>query len=341
MANSSDCTSADCSQIYLTRPPVLVGNIILLVFFAVPLPVALALGIKYKSSGFTTAIVAGLALEIVGYVGRLLLHNDSNSETGFALFLAGTTLGPTCICGAIFLTMPRIVAVYGDEYRSWRPTWYLFLLSTFTAVSLVLELAGSALSAVQDSSTTVDVGSRVLIVGVAIQLIALIIFVLHATFFAVALRTRQHDVDTALTSLYNSRQFKAFLTVFTGATILVVLRTAYRIVLITEWLENFITQSETVFLILDGAVMLIATVLLLVCFPPRALGEAWSKRAVGRLSRQPPRPVRDPALYQFPLSHLNPTNQMGTQSSASAQPARRNPYSAPPQRDMVDPDDLW
>lgn len=96
--------------------------------------------------GFAIPLAGGLALEVVGYIGRFLLRSDLSSRIDFAVFLVGTTLGPTCICGAMFLTVPRIVAVYGDEYRSWRPLWYLLILSLLTVVSLGLELAGSIVS---------------------------------------------------------------------------------------------------------------------------------------------------------------------------------------------------
>jgi hypothetical protein len=155
MDSSSNCTSADCSRDFLTRPPVLAGNVVLLALFALLIPTALAMGIKYRSSGFATAIATGLVLEAVGYIGRLLLHKNPNSRTDFVLFLVGTTLGPTCICGAMFSVIPRIIAVYGEGYRTWRPARYLLLFSALVTVSFVLELAGSVVSMVRDKPTLV------------------------------------------------------------------------------------------------------------------------------------------------------------------------------------------
>lgn len=135
---------------FLYQPPSLAGNAVLLALFAILIPIALLLGIRYRSLGFAIPLAGGLALEVVGYIGRLLLRSDLSSRTDFAVFLVGTTLGPTCICGAMFLIVPRVVAVYGDEYRSWRPVWYLLLLCLLTVVSLVLELAGAVVSTAED-----------------------------------------------------------------------------------------------------------------------------------------------------------------------------------------------
>lgn len=156
MANSADCTSSHCSQVFLTYGPSLAGGAIFLSLFAVLIPVTLALGIRYKSSIFATTIATGLALEVVGYIGRVLLHNSPTDRTSFILFLLGTVMGPTLISGAMFLVMPRIVAIYGEEYRSWRPVWYLFLFYAFTVVSLVLELAGGIVSTIQDDPKQVS-----------------------------------------------------------------------------------------------------------------------------------------------------------------------------------------
>ncbi|KAI8624853.1 hypothetical protein F5Y19DRAFT_284533 [Xylariaceae sp. FL1651] len=341
MVSSTTCAFADCSRIFLTHPPILAGNAILLAFFAILIPIALAQGIKYKSSGFATAVTTGLALEVVGYIGRLLLHGNPNSRNDFIVFLVGTTLGPTCISGAMFLVMPRIVAVYGEEYHSWRSAWYLFLFSALVAVSLTLELVGSLLSTVQDKPRVVDTGIRVLVVGLAIQLVAHIIFVLHAVFFAFALRTRQHGLDPKFAPVYNGSLFRIFLTVFTIATTLIVLRTAYRIVEIAEGFQSSIAQAEELFLVLDGAAMLVAAILLLAYFPARALGQSWSQTSARKLSQIPPRPVR-PASAQLPTTDPSPTyNRMSMKSVISNKSSRKASHPPAPPRHMVDSEALW
>ncbi|KAF2967650.1 hypothetical protein GQX73_g5933 [Xylaria multiplex] len=226
MGSSITCISADCSRAFLFQPPTLAGNAVLLAFFAALIPIALLLGAKYKSPGFSTAIATGLALETVGYVGRLLLRNNNDSRHCFAAFLIGTTLGPTCICGAMFSIAPRIVAIYGEEYRSWRPVWYLLLVSVLTMVSFVFELVGSLVSTIQSAPATVrkplhvypsyqlvtsikvETGVQLLAVGLGVQLIALTIFVFHATLFAITLRTRQHNLDPRFAPVYNSFLFR-------------------------------------------------------------------------------------------------------------------------------------
>lgn len=156
MASWGDCTSSHCPRVFLTYEPSLAGNAVFLALFAALIPVALGLGIKYRSSIFATTVATGLALEVVGYIGRVLLYSSPTDRNGFIIFLIGTVMGPTFICAAVFLVIPQVVAVYGEDLRSWRPIWYHILLLAFTAASLVLELAGGLVSTIQDKSAKVS-----------------------------------------------------------------------------------------------------------------------------------------------------------------------------------------
>ncbi|KAI0386732.1 RTA1 like protein-domain-containing protein [Hypomontagnella monticulosa] len=338
MANSAYCTSSHCSRIFLTYQPSLAGGAVFLSLFAVLIPITLALGVKYRCSVFATVIATGLALEVVGYIGRVLLHNSPTDRTSFILFLLGTLLGSTLIGGAMFIVMPQIVTVYGEEFRSWRPVWYLFLFYAFTAVSLVLQLAGGIVSTVQDEPEQVNTGIRVLVVGLAIQLVSLVLFIGHAMLFAIALRTRRHRLDIKFASIYNSMSYKAFLFAFSFATVLLLIRTAFRIVVIAEGYGSSVAQSETLLLVFDGMMVLLSTLILLAFFPGRVLGASWSETSTQRLPKTQLQPIRATS-YELPSTRSSPTyNQMSFKSPTM----HHSHYPAPaPRSGLVDSEALW
>ncbi|KAI0881831.1 RTA1-domain-containing protein [Annulohypoxylon maeteangense] len=343
MASSAGCASSYCSRIFLTYEPSLAGNAIFLAVFAVLIPVTFALGIKYKSSIFAATLNTGLALEVVGYIGRVLLHSSPNDRSYFILFLIGTVIGPTFICAAMFLVMPQIVTVYGDEFRSWRPGWYSYLFYALSTVSVVLELVGGILSTIRDDSGDIDTGVPILIAGLAIQLFALAIFIFHAILFAIAVRTRHHALDIKFAGIYNSGSFKIFLLAFSLATLLLVVRTAYRLVVVAEGYGSSIAQSEILFLVLDGLMVLLASLLLLVFFPGRVLPDSQPQTMTRRISKTPLRPIR-PAPYESPSTHHSPTyNPSSVRSSQHNYSPRKMQYPVqpPPQGGMVDSDALW
>jgi hypothetical protein len=56
--------------------PNLGGNIVYLVAFFVLLGLQMFFGIKHKTWTFMSSMICGILLEIIGYIGRVLLHNN-------------------------------------------------------------------------------------------------------------------------------------------------------------------------------------------------------------------------------------------------------------------------
>ena len=72
------CTVQICPLTYaqLNYVPTFAGNLAYLIIFAVLLAAQLLLGVRYRTWGFLVGMVCGLLLEIIGYAGRVLLHDD-------------------------------------------------------------------------------------------------------------------------------------------------------------------------------------------------------------------------------------------------------------------------
>lgn len=152
MASSGDCSGDSCSYGFLQYEPSLAGSATLLALFALLLPLALFLGVRYQSLVFSTTIVTGLFLEIVGYISRVLVtRNDNGYKVDLILAQLGTVLAPAFVSLAIFRLLPPIVAAYGDQYRAWRPNWHNIVFYAFTTICVILQVVGSVLS-------TADVG---------------------------------------------------------------------------------------------------------------------------------------------------------------------------------------
>ncbi|RYO79279.1 hypothetical protein DL766_002090 [Monosporascus sp. MC13-8B] len=340
MASAEDYPLEDYSRFFPTYTPSLGGNVALLALFAVLIPIALVMGIRYNSIVFSAALATGLALEAMGYIGRILLRNGPSSRSSFALFFLGTVMGPNFISGAIFHVMPRIIAVYGPEFRAWRPSWYLPVFYGLTAVSLLLEIAGGVVSTTKLISNAIDTGVRVLAVGLAIYLIALTIFAAHAILFAIALRTRHHILDTTYASVYSSRLFRAFLTGYSAATSLILLRTAFRIVVVAERFQSSVAQAEVVFLIFDGAVVFLAGAILLILFPGRVFGRSWWEVLAHHPLSKPERPPRPEPVQLLPAQRSPGLNRASITSS-NPEYSPRKAYGPPRPRNMVDSEALW
>lgn len=81
------CTYQTCPDacLQINYEPNLGVNSFFLAFFAVLLVAQGGLGYYYRTWGFTIGMACGLILEIAGYVGRILLHNNPFNFTSFLM----------------------------------------------------------------------------------------------------------------------------------------------------------------------------------------------------------------------------------------------------------------
>ena len=69
--------------------PTLAGNSLFLGLFGLALILQVFLGIRFKTWGFLLGMVLGLLLEILGYLGRVELHNNPFSADWFKMYAPG------------------------------------------------------------------------------------------------------------------------------------------------------------------------------------------------------------------------------------------------------------
>lgn len=81
------CTPQTCSLDYafLQYYPTFAGNLVYLIIFAVMLLPQVGLSIRHKTWGFLVGFFGGIALEILGYIGRLMLHHNPFDFNSFIL----------------------------------------------------------------------------------------------------------------------------------------------------------------------------------------------------------------------------------------------------------------
>ncbi|KAH6652669.1 RTA1 like protein-domain-containing protein [Truncatella angustata] len=349
MASSGDCDRNSCSYGFLQYEPSLAGNVVLLAFFAILIPIALFLGFRYQSLIFAVTITTGLSLEIIGYVGRLLARSNKNNKADFILFQLGTLLAPIFISLAVFRLMPPIVAAYGDRYRAWRPAWHNIVFYAFSAVCIVLQTIGSVLSMLADTKTSNDIGIRLLVAGLAIHISSLFIFTILGVRFALAVRQRKGGWDRDSIMVYKTPRFKSFIIGLSIAAILLIARTAYRMIAVAEGLASTLAQDEVLFLVLDGALMLVTIALLLALFPGRVLGASQPDNAA-YAQRTSQKSINRPAPIQLERNFLGQNrNRVSLKSSAANTPKTSPKYSPrksnipppPARRNMVDSEQLW
>lgn len=236
MASSSagDCTSSTCpvDNGFLSEPPSQAGAAILLAAFSVLIPINLWIGARCKTTTYSLILVTGLLVEVMGYVGRLLLRGNLASKTYYILFLLGTVMGPTFITAAVFTILPHVLAVYGGDVSiAPKPVWLTYMFLFFDVFTIFFQALGSAFvaegydstqvshdrappsqrSSGTDRCSQIQQGLNVLVAGLAIQLGSILIF--FGAYFCFLYRIAQNRefLDPRFSDIYLSARFKSTL----------------------------------------------------------------------------------------------------------------------------------
>jgi hypothetical protein len=146
---AGDCSPETCPVAggFLLYQPSFPGNAFLLAAFAALVPVTFFLGYRFRTPVFSSTLATGILLEVLAFVGRVLLHSKVADKTYFALSLLGTVLGPTFIAAAVFLVLPHIIMVYGERTCSVRPRYMGLFFSSLAMLAFVIELVGVVFAA--------------------------------------------------------------------------------------------------------------------------------------------------------------------------------------------------
>ena len=132
---------------YVHYQPSVPGNVLFLVIIDVLAFAQLVLGMYHKTGLVGLSMLAGLASESTGYVARILLHGDPFSRVYFLWYLICLTIGPAFIAAAIYLSLGRIVVVYGEEISRIRPRTYTIFFMGCDVISLSVQAIGGGIAA--------------------------------------------------------------------------------------------------------------------------------------------------------------------------------------------------
>ncbi|KAF4448069.1 RTA-like protein [Fusarium austroafricanum] len=230
-------------------------------------------GIRYKTWGYLFGMFCGHVFEIVGFAARIRMHLGGD---GFLTYIVTITIGPAFFSASIYLCLARIIAVYGQRYSRFSPRTYTITFMLFDFVALVLQAAGGSMLG-SDDRDTLNVGIKVMKAGLAAHLAAISIFTVLATEIAFRVAYRQDRWNPKFSQLQQSGKFKAFLICLTIATFTILIRTAYRVAELSAGYHSRLAENETVFMLLEGSMIVIATTAMAITPPGVSFQGQWDE----------------------------------------------------------------
>lgn len=190
--------SAICTKITTQCPveattygyyPNLGGNIFFTVYFGLLGVCQLGLGIYLRTWTFIAVLGIGTFMEAAGYVGRILMHDNPWSISGFRLQIFCLILAPTFIAAGIYLTLKHIIIHIGPQYSRMNPKLFTWIFIGSDVGSIVLQAVGGGVAnAAGADQVMVEMGNNIIIAGIAFQVATMCVCGVLALDFFIASR---------------------------------------------------------------------------------------------------------------------------------------------------------
>lgn len=188
---------------------------------------------------------------------------------------------------------------YGAHNSPLSPRTFTISFITADIFALVLQSVGGGLTQMANTGSDTRTGENVMLAGLSFQVISLLIFIFISTRFFWNVARERREIREAsregkgeepapdgagyrLMIAGKSFSLPLFTNVelilksaYTLSTILLLVRSLFRVAELTHGFRSELANNEIVFVILEGCVVLGATVLMSVFHPGLIIGEAW------------------------------------------------------------------
>jgi hypothetical protein len=191
--------------------PSMFGNALFLGIFGTVLILQIWLGIRHKTWGYMAAMIGGNVLEIVGYLGRIMMNKSPFEDTNFIIYIVGLTIGPAFYSAAIYLGISRIITIFGAQLSWLKPRTVTLLFIGADLISLILQSAGGAIASMADTQKDNDLGVNIMIAGLIAQVVATSAFAGVCLHLAWNIRKHPERLDYSYAQFRKTRKFSLFL----------------------------------------------------------------------------------------------------------------------------------
>lgn len=171
-------------------------------------------------------------------------------------------IAPVFVTGALYVLLGMFIVLVGPKSSTLSPRMYAIVFLTCDVVSLIVQAVGGAMASMASSNREDPwPGTRIMIGGVAFQLVAMTVFAALAIDFV----RRTFQLGYTLAGPHRSALIAMFVSLIAICT-----RNIFRTIELSEGWTGHLMLREGYFIGLDGALMVLAVGILIVFDPALA-----------------------------------------------------------------------
>ena len=226
---------------------------------------------RYRTWYFTPIII-GTIMEVVGYAFRSLSAKvDPYNVLDFVLQYFFIVVAPVFFSAAIYTILSVLINRLGRQYAPLSPRLILIIFITCDVISTIVQVMGAALIGVKESKReSPDMPNHILTAGLAFQVLTFAIFIALTSVFL--WRARGHVGSRRKSEMANGPVVRRdFVFAFMLATVMVYLRTCFRLAESAQGAKATLFTHEIYFGCLEFAPIVIAVYVLAIWHPGRCV----------------------------------------------------------------------
>lgn len=252
MSNSTRVARRLCTEITPACPvelttygyyPNLSVNSFFIALFGLCLFGQLVIGSTRQTWTYLGVLVVGCFGEAIGYVGRIIMHNNPWSGAGFKTQICCLVLAPSFLAAGTYVTLKHLVLYCGPENSRLKPRLYPWIFIGCDFGSIVLQAIGGGIAASAGDRVTdpklLDAGNGMIVAGIAFQVATMgvcgLLMIDYYIRFQRAKKTKsqshaESDYEKNRTLPKTTRNFRIFCFAIALAFITIFIRCIYRLV---------------------------------------------------------------------------------------------------------------
>ncbi|KAI0669854.1 RTA1-domain-containing protein [Trametes maxima] len=232
-----------------------------------------------------TVVLAGTG-EILGWAARSRSHYAPLDGNAYLMQTVVLIISPTPLIGALFVTFGRMSVRLGQQYSRLSPRLYSKVFIAADIVALLIQSVGGGIAASSNDVTTGRLGSNIMLGGIVFQLISLTVFCvllieylfrrfndrpLGSKHYAMSTDSSRSPTMSGSSWTPVERPMVQLAVGLCIEAILLYIRAIYRTVELADGWTGKVIQTQYLFFLFDGVMVLLTMTALNVCHPGKLL----------------------------------------------------------------------
>lgn len=162
-------------------------------------------------------------------------------------------IAPVFFSAALYVLLGKLILDLGPRSSMISAKWYAIVFCTCDILSLVVQAIGGAQASEANTNSAMELGTHVMVAGIAFQLLTMTLFVgLMCDFLLRVLRT-QGEFSNMVT-----KGMKMVFVALVISTVMIYIRGVYRTIELAQGWRGYLITHEGYFIGLDATIMVIA-----------------------------------------------------------------------------------